>query len=104
MSAALAINKNNFKQEVLSSEIPVLVDFWAAWCGPCRMLSPVVDEIAKERQGSVKVVKINVDEEPELARDFNIMSIPTLALIKKGKVVSTSVGVRPKEAIEEMLK
>ena len=101
--STLSINKNNFNQEVLSSEIPVLVDFWAAWCGPCRMLSPVVDEIAKERQGSVKVVKVNVDEEPELARQFNIMSIPTLALIKNGKVVSTAVGVQPKNAIEEML-
>lgn len=101
--AVLKITKNNFHSEVVNSEKPVLLDFWASWCGPCRMLSPVVDEIADETQ-SVKVGKVNVDEEPELAQKFGVMSIPMLAVIKDGKVVSTSVGVRPKADIELMIR
>lgn len=100
--SALTITKENFENEVMKSDKPVLLDFWAAWCGPCRMVSPVVDEIAGEVTHA-KVGKINVDEEPELARAFNVMSIPTLAVVKNGKVVSTSVGAKPKAVIIKML-
>ncbi len=100
---ALAITNETFEAEVLRSEIPVLVDFWAAWCGPCRMLAPVVDEVAKEVSGRVKVVKINVDEQPELASQYGIMSIPTLCLFQNGKVVTQSVGVISKQQILDMI-
>lgn len=100
--SAININKDNFSQEVLNSEKPVLVDFWASWCGPCRMLSPVVDEIAEERT-DIKVGKVNVDEQQELAATFNVMSIPTLIVLDKGQVVNQSVGVRPKKQILTML-
>jgi thioredoxin 1 len=100
--SALTITKDNFEAEVIKSDKPVLLDFWAAWCGPCRMVSPVVDEVAREVT-SAKVGKINVDEQPELAQAFNVMSIPTLAVVKNGKVVRTAVGVRPKEDIVRML-
>lgn len=96
------INKNNFQNEVLNSEKPVLLDFWASWCGPCRMVSPIVDEIAAER-GDIKVGKVNVDEQPELAAQFGVMSIPTLVVIKGGKVVNQMVGARPKSQILAML-
>ena len=100
--SVVTITKENFRTEVLESDKPVLVDFWAAWCGPCRMLSPVVDQIAEETTG-VKVGKVNVDEEPELARQFGVMSIPTLVVMKDGKPVDTKVGVQPKAAILAML-
>ena len=96
------INKNNFQNEVLNSEKPVLLDFWASWCGPCRMVSPIVDEIAAER-GDIKVGKVNVDEQPELAAQFGVMSIPTLVVIKGGKVVNQMVGARPKSQLLAML-
>lgn len=96
------ITKDNYENEVTKSEKTVLLDFWAEWCGPCRMLSPTVDEIAQERE-DIKVGKINVDDEPELAERFGIMSIPTLAVIKAGEVTGQSVGVRPKEDIIEMI-
>ena len=96
------INKNNFQNEVLNSEKPVLLDFWASWCGPCRMVSPIVDEIAAER-GDIKVGKVNVDEQPELAAQFGVMSIPTLVVMKGGKVVNQLVGARPKAQILAML-
>lgn len=99
----LQITKNNFNSEVMNSEKPVLIDFWASWCGPCRMLSPIVDEIAEETT-DVKVGKVNIDEQPELARQFGVMSIPTLVLIKDGKVAQRSVGVKPKAAIVAMMK
>lgn len=102
--AEVKITKSNFEQEVLGSNIPVLVDFWATWCGPCRMLSPVIEEIAEENDGVVKVGKVNVDEEPELAAEFGIASIPTVLLFKNGKVVNSSVGFRPKAQIEAMFK
>ena len=96
------INKNNFQNEVLNSEKPVLLDFWAPWCGPCRMVSPIVDEIAAERN-DIKVGKVNVDEQPELAGQFGVMSIPTLVVMKGGKVVNQMVGARPKSQILTML-
>lgn len=100
--SAININKNNFRNEVLDSEKPVLLDFWASWCGPCRMVSPIVDEIAAER-GDIKVGKINVDEQRELAGQFGVMSIPTLVAMKDGKVVNQMVGARPKRQILAML-
>ena len=101
--SVIAVGKHNFEAEVLKSEKTVLADFWASWCGPCRMLSPVVDEIAEEHL-EIKVVKINVDEQPELAARFGVMSIPTLVVFKNGVAVATSVGVRPKAVIEDMVK
>ena len=101
--SVLVITKENFQKEVVESDVPVLLDFWAPWCGPCRMVSPIVDEIAQE-VSDAKVGKINVDEQTELAAQFRIMSIPTLAVFKDGKVVNTSVGSKPKAAILEMLK
>lgn len=102
-SAVTAITKENFEQEVLRSAVPVLLDFWAPWCGPCRMLSPTVDEIAGEVSGSVKVGKINIDEQPELAAAFNVMSIPTLAVVRDATVAASSVGVKSKPQILAML-
>ena len=98
----ITITKDNFDAEVMSSEKTVLLDFWADWCGPCRMLAPTIDEIADER-GDIKVGKVNVDNEPELARQFGILSIPTLVVIKNGEVVTQSSGVRPKAAVLAML-
>ena len=100
--SAIHINKNNFREEVLNSEKPVLLDFWAPWCGPCRMVLPLVEQIAEERD-DIKVGKINVDEENELAAQFGIMSIPTLVVIKNGQVVNQVVGARPKDAILALL-
>lgn len=100
--SAININKNNFENEVLNSDKTVLLDFWASWCAPCRMVVPIVEEIASERR-DIKVGKINVDEEPELANKFSIMSIPTLVVMKNGKIVQQVSGARPKNAILEML-
>ena len=101
--AELKITSENFEREVLQSDKPVLIDFWASWCGPCRMLSPTISEIAEEYKGKVKVGKVNVDEESELAAMFRVSSIPLLVVMKNGKVVNSSVGVRPKEQIVKML-
>lgn len=100
--AALKITKETFEEEVLQSDKPVLVDFWAAWCGPCQMLMPVIEELAGEVTNA-KICKINVDEQPELAAKYNVMSIPTLVVVKDGKVVSSSVGSKSKDAILSML-
>ena len=100
--AVITITKENFEAEVLKSAQPVLLDFWAAWCGPCRMLSPIVDEVAEERT-DVKVGKVNVDEQPELAAEFGVMSIPTLLLFENGKLVRQAVGARPKSGVLELL-
>lgn len=100
--SAININKTNFQNEVINSEKPVLLDFWAPWCGPCRMVGPAMEEIAAEHP-NIKVGKINVDEQPELARQFRVMSIPTLVVMKNGEVVNRSVGSKPKEQILTML-
>ena len=101
--AALHITNNNFKEEVLNSDKPVLIDFWASWCGPCRMVGPIIDEIAKENP-DIKVCKVNVDDEPELASEFHIMSIPTLVVMKDGQVMRQSMGAKPKAQILDLLK
>ena len=100
--SALSITKNKFQEEVINSEKPVLLDFWASWCGPCRMVSPIVDEIAQERP-DVKVCKVNVEEQRELAAAFKVMSIPTLVVMKGGKIINRALGARPKEQILELL-
>ena len=99
---SVSITKNNFQEEVLQSSVPVLLDFWASWCGPCRMVAPVLEEIAAQRP-DIKVGKINVDEQPELAQAFQVMSIPTLVVMKHGQVASQMVGARPKAQILAML-
>ncbi len=102
--STLKITKDNFEQEVMKSDKPVLLDFWAEWCGPCRMVGPVVEEISKDVVGKAKVGKINVDEEMELAQAFNVMSIPTLIVVKDGKVANQTVGFQSKEALMNLLK
>ena len=100
--SVVTITKENFEQEVLQSTKPVLLDFWASWCGPCRMVSPIVDQIADERS-DIKVGKINVDEQPELAQQFRIISIPTLVVMKDGQIANKAVGAMPKEDILALL-
>ena len=102
MMSVLHINQENLEAEVMNSDKPVLLDFWASWCGPCRMVLPIVEEIAAERS-DIKVGKINVDEQPELAARFSVMSIPTMVVIKDGKVVRQASGARPKNQILAML-
>lgn len=99
----LTFTRDNFEKEVLQSDIPVLVDFWASWCGPCRMVSPIVDQLVNDFQGKVKVGKVNVDEQGELAEKYRIMTIPTLMVFKGGNVVDNIVGVRAKEEFANML-
>lgn len=103
MSSALQVTDASFKQEVLESELPVLVDFWAPWCGPCRMVAPVVDEISEQYQGQVKVVKINTDENPSVASQYGIRSIPTLMIFKGGQRVDMVVGAVPKTTLATTL-
>ena len=98
----LHVNKDNFHKEVLNSEKPVLLDFFASWCGPCRMVGPILDEIAKERE-DIKVCKVDIDEQPELASRYRIMSVPTLMVLKEGRIVEQSIGARPKHQILAMV-
>ncbi len=101
--AELKITRENFENEVMKSNIPVLIDFWAPWCGPCRMMGPIIEQLAEEYEGKAKVGKVNVDEEGELSQAFGVMSIPTIVLVKDGKVVKQAVGARPKTEVEAML-
>ena len=101
--AELKITRENFENEVMKSNIPVLIDFWAPWCGPCRMMGPIIEQLAEEYEGKAKVGKVNVDEEGELSQAFGVMSIPTIVLIKDGKVVKQAVGARQKAEVEAML-
>ena len=101
--AEITVTADSFEQDVLKSDIPVLVDFWATWCGPCRLLSPILEEVAKEYEGKVVLAKVNVDEEPELADSFRIRNIPTVLLFKNGEIAATSVGYVPKAEIEALL-
>lgn len=100
--SVLHVTKETFEEEVLNSDKPVLLDFWATWCGPCRMIGPILDEIAEERE-DIKVCKVNVDEEPELATQYQIVSIPTLFVVKDGKIVNQSLGAKPKAQILALL-
>ncbi|MCQ2553318.1 MAG: thioredoxin [Clostridia bacterium] len=102
--AEIILTKENFEAEVLKSDIPVLVDFWATWCGPCQMLAPIIEEIAKENEGVIKVGKVNVDEEPELSVRYNVAVIPTLYVFKNGKAVKAAQGYMSKENVLELLK
>ena len=102
--AVLKITSENFEQEVLKAAQPVVIDFWASWCGPCKMFSPHVDEFAEENEGKVKVGKVNIDDEPDLASRFGVMSIPTAILFKNGQAVQSLVGVQPKAKLEEMVR
>ena len=101
--AELKITRENFENEVMKSDIPVLIDFWAPWCGPCRMMGPIIEQLVEEYEGKAKVGKVNVDEEGELSQAFGVMSIPTIVLVKDGKVVKQAVGARPKAEVEAML-
>ena len=100
--SVITVTKDNFQKEVIDSSVPVLMDFWASWCGPCKMLSPVIDEISEETAG-IKVCKVNVDEQPELAGQFGVMSIPTLVVMKNGKIANKSMGAQPKTSVLALL-
>ncbi len=100
----IIVTKNNFESEVINSQIPVIVDFWATWCGPCRMIAPILEDIARENEGKIKVAKINVDEEMELAMRFKIEAIPTLLIFKSGEMVNKSLGLMSKEEILRLVK
>ena len=101
--SVLKITSENYEKEVTNSDVPVLLDFWASWCGPCKMIAPIVDEVAEIVEGKVKVGKVDVDTENELAASFKVMSIPTLVYIKNGEIEKTSVGVKSKSEILEMI-
>ncbi len=98
---ANAVTDATFQADVLQSPLPVLVDFWAPWCGPCKMMGPIIDELATEYEGKAKIVKLNVDENPETPGQFNVMSIPTFVMFKEGKPVATFIGAKPKESVKK---
>ena len=97
------IKDNEFESEVINSKLPVIIDFWAEWCGPCRMLSPILDQLSEEMEGKVKIVKMNIDENPETPSKFGVRGIPTMLLFKEGKQIATKVGVQPKNALQEWI-
>lgn len=99
----IVLTKDNFKEEVIQSELPVLIDFWASWCGPCRMVGPIIDQLATEYNGRIKVGKINVDEQVDLASTYKVMSIPTVILIKNGQIIDKIIGARPKSDLENLI-
>ncbi len=103
MSSAAAVTDASFEQDVLKSDLPVLIDFWAPWCGPCRMVAPIVDEIATEFEGKIKVFKLNTDENPTVASQYGIRSIPTLMIFKGGQKVDTVVGAVPKTTLSSTI-
>lgn len=100
--SVIQLTSENFKQEVGEARVPVLVDFWASWCGPCKMMGPVVEQIAEDMGDSARVCKINIDEQPELASQYNVMSIPTFILFKDGKEVNRTIGAMPKEELARL--
>ncbi len=103
MSKPIAIDDSNFEKEVLKAKMPVLVDFWAAWCGPCRMVAPIIEELAKEYEGKIAFGKVDVDQNPKIASKYGIMSIPTLIIFKDGKPISQTVGSKPKSELKRSL-
>ncbi|HUI71277.1 MAG TPA: thioredoxin [Spirochaetia bacterium] len=102
--AEVVVTKTNFNDEVISSPVPVVADFWAEWCGPCKMIAPVLRELAAQYKDKLKVAKIDVDQEPELATQFNIVSIPTLLFFNKGQVVKQQIGAVPRQALEKLIR
>ena len=100
---AIAVTSSNFQTEVINSKIPVLVDFWAEWCGPCKLLAPIIDEVATDYEGKIKICKINVEEAGELASQFGIMNIPTVLLFKNGKIMEKKIGAMAKREVEELV-
>ncbi len=101
--SVITLTEANWKEEVVSSDTPVLVDFWAPWCGPCRIIAPIIEELAEEFEGKIKVGKLNTDENPNIAMQYGIRAIPTVILFKGGEVVDTRIGVQPKDALKQMV-
>ncbi|MCB1439360.1 MAG: thioredoxin [Nitratireductor sp.] len=102
--ATVKVDSSNFKSDVLESDIPVVVDFWAEWCGPCKMIGPSLEELSEEMDGQVKITKLNIDENPDLAAQFGVRSIPTLLIFKDGQPASMTVGAKPKGALADWIK